>query len=225
MPHPTGSDAGWNSAQHPTWPRALSEELDPAVMIAEWDCDVFGASSYWGTPTNKCVTKPQPLKWTNKWVFNGWNEGLMLGGNYFHPASPVDFHPASRRKIRPWYLTLGNIPRLHISPTEVKSHVDGYSWLNLRKTNRRLQTSMPWLATLRAPPWMLGGIPPSVTVSGLRAQGYQGRAQHIMAEHKNRLSWYGIPSLKIRRSWDRLIFITGILYWRDIFILVQPPDS
>ena len=29
--HPSDSDAGWNSTQHPTWPEALSEEFTPAV--------------------------------------------------------------------------------------------------------------------------------------------------------------------------------------------------
>ena len=29
--HPSDSDAGWNSTQHPTWLQALSEEIGPAV--------------------------------------------------------------------------------------------------------------------------------------------------------------------------------------------------
>ena len=45
----------------------------------------------------------------------------MLGGNYLHPASPVDFHPASIRKIRHWYLTFRSLLRLHISPIKKES--------------------------------------------------------------------------------------------------------
>ena len=39
----------------------------------------------------------------------------MLSGNFL-PASPVDFHPASQRQIRHWYLTFGIISRLHTTP-------------------------------------------------------------------------------------------------------------
>ena len=41
----------------------------------------------------------------------------MLCGNYFRPASLVDFHPAFLRKIRLWYLTFRSILELHISHT------------------------------------------------------------------------------------------------------------
>ena len=38
----------------------------------------------------------------------------------------------------------------------------------MEKINLQLLTGKPWLATFRAPPWlMLGGIPSSITLSGV----------------------------------------------------------
>ena len=82
-----------------------------------------GVSRYWGKPIDKHVTQPQLLKLTCKWVFNVWNNGKMLGGNYFHRASLVDFRLAPRRKIRLWYLNFRSIPRLYISHIETKSQL------------------------------------------------------------------------------------------------------
>ena len=46
------------------------------------------------------------------------------------------------------------------------------------------------------------------------------------SQYKDCLSRYGIPMLKIRRSWDHLIFNMRILYWYDsIFILKRPPGD
>ena len=84
--HPSHSDAGWN----PTWSRVLSEKFDPAVNNW-WVGLCFGINRYWAKSNNKCVVEPQPFKWTNKWVFNATNKGLVLGGNNSQPAFPVDF--------------------------------------------------------------------------------------------------------------------------------------
>ena len=54
----------------------------------------FVVSGNWVKPTVKCVAEPQFVTVTNKWVFSAWNNALIPGGNYFHPDSPVDFHPA-----------------------------------------------------------------------------------------------------------------------------------
>ena len=44
--------------------------------------------------------------------------------------------------------------------------------------------------------------------------------------YKDRLSMYGITIINLRRSWDRLIFIIGSLYWQDdIFILRRVPSG
>ena len=80
--HPSDSDAGWNSTQHPIWPQALSEEFTPAVN--DW-CMVLGSFDicrYWETYTNMFVAEPQSLKWTNDRVLCSWNNGLMLGGSF-----------------------------------------------------------------------------------------------------------------------------------------------
>ena len=127
----------------------------------------FGVNKYWAKPKEKYVAEAQLLKWTNKWVFNSSKNGLILGGNYFHPvsASPVDFHPASRRKISHFQEHTATSYRTYWSKNR---NYGRYSWLSPRKTNPRLLTGMPWLATLRAPPWwMLGGIPHSITVWGV----------------------------------------------------------
>ena len=46
-----------------------------------------GVCRYWGTFINMYVAEPEPLKWTNKWVFNVWDSGLILGGREFFPPS------------------------------------------------------------------------------------------------------------------------------------------
>ena len=66
------------------------------------------------------VAEAQPFKRTNKGVFNALKNDLMLGGKYFNPASPADFHPASWRQIQPWYVIFGRIPGLHIVPYKSK---------------------------------------------------------------------------------------------------------
>ena len=118
-PHPSDTDAGWNSTQHPTSPRVLSEECDPAVNNWWMGLWCFSVSRYLGKPLERYIAEAHLLEWTNKWVFNASTNGLILCVNYFHPASPDHFHPASRRKIWLWYPTFGNIPRLHIAPIEV----------------------------------------------------------------------------------------------------------
>ena len=83
----TRHDAGWNSTQHPSWPRALSNQIDPHAnnwWIGLW---CFGVTKYWGKSINMGVPEPQLLKWTKKWVFNAYNYGYLLGGKHFHPAS------------------------------------------------------------------------------------------------------------------------------------------
>ena len=155
--HPSDNDAGWNSAQHSKWPRALSGEFDPSVnnwWIGLW---CYGVSWYWGKPIHKYVVEQRLFKWTSKLVWNVWNNGLMLGGNYFYQASPVDFHPRSRRIIRLWYLTYHDF----ISHLLKLSRNNGrYRWLKPRQTNIRLLIAIQWLVTFRDPPrWMLGGIP------------------------------------------------------------------
>ena len=42
------------------------------------------------------------------------------------------------------------------------------------------------------------------------------------SQYKDGLSKYVIFIIKIRLSWNRLIFIMGILYWQDIFLLRRP---
>ena len=141
-----------------SWPWALSEEFGPVGN--DWGMGLwcFGVCRYCGKSINKCVAEPRPLKWINKRVFNAWD----------NPAAPVDFHPASWRKIQLWYLTLGNMPRLHISPIEVNSQWWSLLVIKITANNLRLQSGMPWLVTFRAPPWwMLGGIPPSITAGGV----------------------------------------------------------
>ena len=71
----------------------------------------------------------------------------MLGGNYFHPASPIDFHPASQRKTQLFYLTLWNTPRVHIILSLIlkqSRNAGRYSWLKPPKTNIRLLTGKRW---------------------------------------------------------------------------------
>ena len=114
--HPWDNDA--NSTQHPTWRQAVSEEFDSAVYDLLMGLWCFGASKYWGKSMNNYVVETRRLKWMNKWVFNAWNNALMLGGNYFHSASPVNFHPASWQKIQLSYPTFRSIPQLHITPIE-----------------------------------------------------------------------------------------------------------
>ena len=53
--HPSDSDAGWNSTQHPTWPPALpiwppalSQEFDLAVSNWWMGLWFLGVSRYWG---------------------------------------------------------------------------------------------------------------------------------------------------------------------------------
>ena len=69
--HPSDSDAGWNPTQHSTWPRALSEEFEPAVNNWWEGLRRSGVCKYCRKSINKCATEPQPLKWTNKWVSVG----------------------------------------------------------------------------------------------------------------------------------------------------------
>ena len=90
------------------------------------------------------MAEAQLLKWTNKWVFNTSKNDLVVGRNYFHPASPDDFHPASWRKIRLWYLTFGRNDYIsHL--LKLSCNRGRYSWSKPRKTNLRLLTGMPWL--------------------------------------------------------------------------------
>ena len=50
--HPTDSDAGWNSIQHPTWPQALSEEFTPAINDWWMGLVCFDMYRHWGTYTH-----------------------------------------------------------------------------------------------------------------------------------------------------------------------------
>ena len=110
---------------HPASNIAMSSKrgIDTAVNSWWMGLRCFGVSRYWGKPIDKYVAEVQLFKWTNKQVFNALKNGLMLGRNKFHPASPANFHPASRWKILLWYLTFGSIPWLHIAPIEVKSQL------------------------------------------------------------------------------------------------------
>ena len=87
--HLSDSDAGWNSTRHPMWPRAISEEFYPLLTIDEWGCYVLVYADI--------VAEPQLVKWTNNWVFNACDNGLMLGGDYFistqHLLSISTQHP------------------------------------------------------------------------------------------------------------------------------------
>ena len=56
--------------QCPTWPRAHSEEFDPAVNELWMGLWCFTLSRYGEKSMNKCVAKPQALKWKNKDDFN-----------------------------------------------------------------------------------------------------------------------------------------------------------
>ena len=62
--HPSDSDAGWNYTQHPTWPRALSDDFEPVVNNWWMGLWCFGVSRCWGKSINMGVAEPQPLKWT-----------------------------------------------------------------------------------------------------------------------------------------------------------------
>ena len=126
------SDAEWNSTHHQIWPRELSEEFDPVVNNWWMGLWYLGAGRYWVKSIIKGVAEPHSSMWTNEWVFNASNNGLMLGGNYFHPAS-LHFHPASPQKWL-WYITFWSIPRFHSSPVEVESQCwSTLLWLKPRK--------------------------------------------------------------------------------------------
>ena len=149
----------------PTWPWALSGEFDPAVNKWWMGLWCFSVSGYWRKSINKCVAKPQPLKWLHNWVFNALNDSLMLGGNYFtqHLLSISTQHPFEKYGSD---ISLFGAYYNFISHLLNKSRNAGHHGkINL---NLRLLTGMPWLTTSCAPPWLrLGGIPPSITVWGM----------------------------------------------------------
>ena len=99
----------------------LARNLLLSLMIVEWGCDVL---VYVDIEENACIAEPQLSDRPNNRRLDAWNNGLMLVGNHFKSTQHLPFgwqifHPASRRKIWPLYLTSGSMPRLHISPIEV----------------------------------------------------------------------------------------------------------
>ena len=75
--YPSDSDAEYNSTQHPIWPRALSEESAHAVNDLWMRLTCFDVYECGGMYTNKFVTEPEHLKWTDIQVFSAWKNGLM----------------------------------------------------------------------------------------------------------------------------------------------------
>ena len=58
----------------------------------------FAECRYWWTSINRYVAGLRPLKWTNKWVFNVWGNGVMLGARKLFPPGISSQFPPSRPK-------------------------------------------------------------------------------------------------------------------------------
>ena len=150
-------DAGWNCTQYLLWSRLQSRNLSLPLMIGEWDCDVLVYVDIEELECrNKCIAEPYPLDRMNNRIFKAWKNELMLGGNHFHPLSPVlstKFLPSILAKK----LALISHIRKHAAIYDFISHllkwsrnIGHYGSLrNIRKPSLSLPTGMPWFATLR----------------------------------------------------------------------------
>ena len=171
--YPSDNDAGWNSTQHPRWPRALSEEFDPVIDNWWMGLWCFGACRYWGKFINKCVAEPQ--LWSGKMTelsmrgTTGWCWVEIISTQ--HPEEKFGTDISLSRASHDF---ISHLLRQNCNNCR-------YSWLKLWKTNLMLLTGMPWLTNFCAPPWwMLGGTSPSITDWGVSLTLRLQYSKHII---------------------------------------------
>ena len=145
--HPSDNAARWNSTQHPTWPRALSEEHDPAAN--NWYCGVLVSvdieenlkksmqrkHSFWSGRISEFSMRRRTV-WC--WVEIISNHHLLSISTQ-HPDEKYGYD-----------ISLSGVYHDFISHLlKLNCNYGGYGWLKPRKTNPRLLTGNPWLATYR----------------------------------------------------------------------------